>query len=61
MTDYNFEYQSLDDKIRNLEIEVERLKNEQIETDNTLYEILNRLDMMDQNEYTLRNYNLGDA
>lgn len=70
MSEYNFEYESLHDriydlereveKIRDLENEVERLKHECIETNNTLYEILNRLDSMDQNEYTLKNFNLGD-
>lgn len=60
MSEYNFEYESLEDRIRYLENEVERLKQECIETDNTLYEILNRLDSMDQNEYTLKNFNLGD-
>ena len=69
MSEYNFEYDSLDDrirdvehkvyKIRDLEVEVERLKQELIETDNTLYEIMNRLDSMDQSEYTFRN-SLGE-
>jgi septal ring factor EnvC (AmiA/AmiB activator) len=59
MTEYNFEYESLEDRIRYLENEVERLKQESIETDNTLYEIINRLDSMDQNEYTFRN-SLGE-
>lgn len=69
MNEYNFEYDSLDDrirdvehevdKIRELEVEVERLKQELIETDNTLYEIMNRLDSMDQSEYTFKN-SLGD-
>lgn len=61
MSEYNFEYESLEDRIRYLENEIERLKQESIETDNTLYEILNRLDSMDQNEYTLKNFNLGDT
>ena len=69
MSEYNFEYESLHDriydlqrevdKIRDLEYEVERLKQELIETDNTLYEIMNRLDSMDQSEYTFKN-SLGD-
>jgi septal ring factor EnvC (AmiA/AmiB activator) len=70
MTEYNFEYESLSDrirdverevdKIRELEVEVERLRQELIETDNTLYEIMNRLDSMDQSEYTLKNFQLGE-
>lgn len=55
MSDYSFEYESLNDKIldleRDLECEVERLKSEMIETDNTLYEILNRLDRLEQQTY----------
>ena len=56
MTDYNFDYTSLDSKIDSLEIEIERLRNEMIETDNTLYEILNRLDMLEQKRYDVPNY-----
>jgi septal ring factor EnvC (AmiA/AmiB activator) len=59
MSEYNFEFKSLDDRIRELEVEVERLKQESIETDNTLYEIMNRLDSMDQSEYTFKN-SLGE-
>ena len=59
MSEYNFEFKSLNDKIQELEVEVERLKQELIETDNTLYEIMNRLDSMDQSEYTFRN-SLGE-
>jgi uncharacterized protein YdcH (DUF465 family) len=61
MSEYNFEYETLDDrirdverevdKIRDLECEVERLKTELVETDNTLYEILNRLDRLEQASY----------
>jgi uncharacterized protein YdcH (DUF465 family) len=61
MNEYNFEYDSLDDRIRDverevekikdLEYEVERLRTELIETDNTLYEILNRLDRLEQVSY----------
>ena len=56
VTDYNFDYTSLDSKIDSLEIEIERLRNEMIETDNTLYEILNRLDMLEQKRYDVPNY-----
>jgi predicted nuclease with TOPRIM domain len=51
MSDYNFEYESLQDRISYLENEVERLKSELIETDNTIYEILNRLDTLDGMSY----------
>ena len=56
VTDYNFDYTSLDSRIDSLEIEIERLRNEMIETDNTLYEILNRLDMLEQKSYDVPNY-----
>jgi hypothetical protein len=61
MSEYNFEYESLAERIYQLELLVDRLKDEQIETDNTLYEILNRLDLMDRSEYTLKNFHLGDS
>lgn len=55
MSDYSFEYESLSDKIRDLErdleCEVNELKSDMIETDNTLYEILNRLDRLEQQLY----------
>jgi hypothetical protein len=51
MSEYNFEYESLQDRISYLENEVERLKSELIETDNTIYEILNRLDTLDGMTY----------
>jgi predicted nuclease with TOPRIM domain len=47
MTEYNFEYESLHDRIRDLETEIDRLKWELTETDNTIYEILNRLDNLE--------------
>jgi len=56
MSDYDFDYTSLDDRINDLEIEVERLRQEQIETDNALYEVLNRLDMLEQKRYDVPNY-----
>lgn len=52
MSEYNFEYESLQDRINYLENEVERLKSELIETDNTIYEILNRLDTLDGMSYS---------
>jgi septal ring factor EnvC (AmiA/AmiB activator) len=51
MANYDFEYETLYDRIRDLETEVERLKTELIETDNAIYEILNRLDSMDGMPY----------
>jgi archaellum component FlaC len=51
MSEYNFDYDSLSDRITDLENEVERLKYELIETDNTIYEILNRLDKMEGFDY----------
>ena len=55
MNDYSFEYESLNDKIRDLEHEfqreIERLKSEMIETDNTLYEIMSRLDNLEGAAY----------
>ena len=55
MSDYSFEYESLSDKIRDLErdleCEVNELKSDMIETDNTLYEIMNRLDRLEQHLY----------
>jgi predicted nuclease with TOPRIM domain len=51
MSEYNFEYESLQDRINYLENEVERLKTELVETDNTVYEILNRLDRLEQASY----------
>ena len=59
MSEYNFEFKSLNDKIQELEVEMERLKQELIETDNTLYEIMNRIDSMEQSEYTFKN-SLGE-
>lgn len=56
MSNYDFDYTPLDSKIDQLEIEIERLRNEMIETDNTLYEILNRLDMLEQKRYDVPNY-----
>ena len=59
VSEYNFEFKSLNDKIQKLEVEMERLKQELIETDNTLYEIMNRIDSMEQSEYTFKN-SLGE-
>jgi archaellum component FlaC len=53
MTEYNFDYESLYDRIDYLENEVERLKSELIETDNNIYEILNRLDRMEDLDYNI--------
>jgi predicted nuclease with TOPRIM domain len=61
MGDYNFKYQSIDDMLNELWKEIEYLKQENIETTNTLYEIQNRLDSMEQSEYNLENFTLGDS
>jgi predicted nucleic acid-binding Zn-ribbon protein len=60
MNDYNFEFESLNDRIRDLETEVERLKNENIETTNTLYEIMITLDKFNDSGYDLRKFTLGE-
>jgi len=59
MSEYNFEYESLIDRIYQLELLVDRLKDEQIETDNTLYEILNRLDRIESKGYDTDIFNGG--
>jgi predicted nuclease with TOPRIM domain len=56
MTEYNFEYETLQDRISYLENEVERLKEELTETDNTIYEILNRLDSLDGMSYSSQRF-----
>jgi septal ring factor EnvC (AmiA/AmiB activator) len=60
MNDYNFEFKSLNDRICDLETEVERLKNENIETTNILYEIMNTLDKFNDSEYDLHKFTLGE-
>lgn len=47
------------DLIQKLEERIAKLEEENIETANCLYELQNQLDMMNENEYTLRNYTLG--
>jgi len=46
--------------IEELEKRIKKLEEENIETTNCLYELQNQLDMMNENEYTLRNYTLGE-
>jgi septal ring factor EnvC (AmiA/AmiB activator) len=72
MNNYNFEFESLIDmiddlrseqnslicKVNVLETEVERLKDENIETTNTLYEIINTLDKFNDSEYDLTKFTL---
>ena len=72
MNDYNFEYESLIDmiedlrseqnslicKVNVLETEVERLKDENIETTNILYEIMNTLDKFNDSEYDLTKFTM---
>lgn len=52
--------ENLLDMIQKLEERIEKLEYENIETTNELYRIENRLDMMDQSEYTLNNFSLGE-
>ena len=60
MTDYNFEFKSLNDRIRDLETELERLKYENIETTNILYEIMNTLDKFNDSEYDVSKFTRGE-
>jgi hypothetical protein len=60
MTDYNFEFKSLNDRICDLETEVERLKYENIETTNILYEIMNTLDKFNDSEYDVPKFTRGE-
>jgi len=48
------------DLIQKLEDRIEKLEQENIETTNELYRLENRLDMMDQSEYTLNSFSLGE-
>ncbi|WJZ48245.1 hypothetical protein [Synechococcus phage DSL-LC02] len=52
--------ENLFELIQKLEERIEKLEQENIETTNELYRIENRLDMMDQSEYTLNNFSLGE-
>lgn len=61
MTNYSFEYESIQDTINKLENRIKILEHENIETTNTLYEILNRLDKLDDPDYNLHNFSLGDS
>ena len=44
MTNYPFEYESIMDRVSLLEIEVERLRDENVELTNELYAVQNRID-----------------
>ncbi len=44
MSEYAFEYESIMDRVTLLEIEVERLRNENTELTNELYAVQNRID-----------------
>ena len=52
--------ENLLDLIHKLEDRIEKLEQENIETTNELYRIENKLDMMDQSEYNLNNFSLGE-
>jgi len=54
------EKQSLLDYITELEIRIQKLEYENIETTNTLYEIMNTLDKFNDSEYDLRKFTLGE-
>jgi hypothetical protein len=56
--DLRCEQNSLICKVGALETEVERLKDENIETTNTLYEILNTLDKFNDSEYDLTKFTM---
>ena len=56
--DLRYEQDSLICKVGALETEVERLKDENIETTNILYEIMNILDKFNDSEYDLTKFTL---
>lgn len=64
MTQYNFEYTTLDERIAQLEERVEDLESERIDLINDLYELENRvqaqIDKIAPPKYNLENYSLGD-
>ena len=52
----------IDGTLADLEYRIEQLEEENIGTTNELYELQNRLDIMNDPKYIgLRNFNLGDA
>jgi hypothetical protein len=51
--------QSLIDYINQLEIRIQKLEYENIETTNTLYEIMNTLDKSDDMGYDISKFTLG--
>jgi len=58
--DISGEQISLLDYISCLENRIEKLEYENIETTNTLYEIMHRLDKIDNSGYDLHNFTLGE-
>ena len=54
------EKQSLLDYINKLETRIQKLEYENIETTNTLYEIMNTLDKFNDSEYDIRKFTHGE-
>lgn len=50
----------IQNQIKKLELRIKNLEQENVGTTNILYQILNRLDSMDQTEYTDINPIIGD-
>ena len=48
MSNYDFEFTSNDDRLNDLEARIEALEQENIGTTNALYEVMNRLDMVER-------------
>lgn len=44
MSEYNFEYETIMDRVSMLEVEIDRLSNENVELTNELYAVQNRID-----------------
>ena len=72
MSNYDFEYESIDDRLKILEekydcllMDVQRLECENIELTNALYEFENRtlseIDRRLPTTYNLQNFSLGDS
>lgn len=55
----------MEDKLSEIENRLQRLEEENIETSNILYELMNSIDSLDRKinkkDYTLKHFTLGDA
>jgi len=64
MTNYDFEFKSLDERIAHLEEQVKFLEMERVETINSMYQLennlSNRIDKLLTTKYNFDNYTLGD-